>query len=149
MFFSISIFTGSLSDQTGTYNITFYLAGVTMFLAGALCVPLRRVARWEGLQTTVIQTEVTGDEPEQSPMLNQKSQWRLNIEEDIPTFCHFSLCWAHFKSWFYRIFCCRILYMFINNVFWLKLWVYIVCIKYSIFCRYISMMHGIYGSSHR
>lgn len=64
---------GSLSDQTGTYNITFYLAGVTMFLAGALCVPLRRVARWEGLQTTVIQTEVTGDEPEQSPMLNEKS----------------------------------------------------------------------------
>ena len=66
--------TGSLSDKTGTYNITFYLAGVTMFMAGALCVPLRRVARWEGLQTTVIQAEITEDEPEQSPMLNDKTQ---------------------------------------------------------------------------
>ena len=76
--------TGSLSDKTGTYNITFYLAGVTMFMAGALCVPLRRVARWEGLQTTVIQAEIREDEPEQSPMLNDKTQWDLNIEATIP-----------------------------------------------------------------
>ena len=54
-----------------------------MFMAGALCVPLRRVARWEGLQTTVIQAEIREDEPEQSPMLNDKTQWDLNIEATI------------------------------------------------------------------
>ncbi|XP_062570436.1 monocarboxylate transporter 12-like [Saccostrea cucullata] len=67
---------GSLSDETGTYNITFYLAGVTMFLAGVICVPLRRVAKWEGLQTETevnVQTKVVDNDPECSPMLNEKS----------------------------------------------------------------------------
>ncbi|XP_061169910.1 monocarboxylate transporter 12-like [Saccostrea echinata] len=67
---------GSLSDETGTYNITFYLAGVTMFLAGVICVPLRRVAQWEGLQTETevnFQTKVVDNDPECSPMLYKKS----------------------------------------------------------------------------
>ncbi|XP_048777144.1 monocarboxylate transporter 5-like isoform X2 [Ostrea edulis] len=68
---------GSLSDQTGTYNITFYLAGVTMFLAGAICVPLRRVAKWEGLLTTTeveLETGSAEDGSEHIPMLKEKSQ---------------------------------------------------------------------------
>ena len=44
--FKIS-FTGALADITGDYDITFYVAGVTLTLAGLICFPLRRISKWE------------------------------------------------------------------------------------------------------
>lgn len=38
---------GALKDATGTYNISFYVAGSTLAAAGAICIPLRRVAAWQ------------------------------------------------------------------------------------------------------
>ncbi|KAK3107469.1 hypothetical protein FSP39_015235 [Pinctada imbricata] len=67
---------GSLSDVTEAYDITFYLAGATIFLAGFICLPLRRIARWENAR---IQEEnvVSGEKPttnvqnpESMPMLD-------------------------------------------------------------------------------
>ncbi|XP_012944665.1 monocarboxylate transporter 4 [Aplysia californica] len=40
---------GALSDATGSDDWAFYLAGMTLTLSGIICLPLRRVARWEGL----------------------------------------------------------------------------------------------------
>lgn len=40
-------FSGSLSDMTGDYAISFYLGGATIALAGLICIPLRRVVTWE------------------------------------------------------------------------------------------------------
>lgn len=38
---------GALSDSTGNYNAAFYLAGITLALSGIICLPLRRIAKWE------------------------------------------------------------------------------------------------------
>ncbi|GFO07847.1 monocarboxylate transporter 9 [Plakobranchus ocellatus] len=38
---------GFLSDVYGNYDAAFYLAGVSLALSGAICIPLRRIARWE------------------------------------------------------------------------------------------------------
>ena len=38
---------GMLFDATGTYHSSFYFAGVTLGLAGVICLPLRRIARWQ------------------------------------------------------------------------------------------------------
>ncbi|KAL8566061.1 hypothetical protein ACOMHN_036220 [Nucella lapillus] len=38
---------GFLSDVTGNYNSSFYVAGLFVALSGAICLPLRRIARWE------------------------------------------------------------------------------------------------------
>ncbi|KAI8780177.1 monocarboxylate transporter 13 [Biomphalaria glabrata] len=38
---------GAISDATGNYNASFYLAGITLTLSGLICLPLRRVANWE------------------------------------------------------------------------------------------------------
>lgn len=38
---------GSLYDATGSYNASYYLAGTTITLAGVMCLPLRRIARWQ------------------------------------------------------------------------------------------------------
>ena len=40
-------FVGSLYDWTGNYNLSFYVAGSTIALAGIICFPLRRIARWQ------------------------------------------------------------------------------------------------------
>ena len=40
-------FPGLLYDWTGNYNISFYSAGAALALAGVICLPLRRVARWQ------------------------------------------------------------------------------------------------------
>ncbi|KAK3601160.1 hypothetical protein CHS0354_019159 [Potamilus streckersoni] len=39
--------TGVLSDHTGNYRASFYIAGASIALAGLICFPLRRIARWE------------------------------------------------------------------------------------------------------
>jgi hypothetical protein len=31
----------------GSYSMSFYMAGVSLFLAGAINIPLRRLARWQ------------------------------------------------------------------------------------------------------
>ncbi|XP_069115634.1 monocarboxylate transporter 9-like [Argopecten irradians] len=66
---------GALADETGDYNITFYLSGVTLSLAGLICFPLRRIAKWENSKIsenneTVIPA-VSVSEPEKKPMLDQ------------------------------------------------------------------------------
>lgn len=38
---------GYLSDVTGDYSFSFYVAGIVMGLAGVICFPLRRIAAWE------------------------------------------------------------------------------------------------------
>ncbi|XP_033728826.1 monocarboxylate transporter 12-like isoform X2 [Pecten maximus] len=38
---------GSLADATGNYNDSFYFAGGVITVAGILCLPLRRILRWE------------------------------------------------------------------------------------------------------
>ena len=38
---------GALSDITGNYRGAFYLAGAAICLSGLICVPLRRIAKWE------------------------------------------------------------------------------------------------------
>lgn len=43
--------TGSLADQTGDYSITFYIAGASLAMAGIICIPLRRISKWEKLNT--------------------------------------------------------------------------------------------------
>ncbi|XP_071174840.1 monocarboxylate transporter 9-like [Mytilus edulis] len=39
--------TGSFADKSGDYSITFYMAGVSLALAGIICIPLRRISAWE------------------------------------------------------------------------------------------------------
>ncbi|XP_076457514.1 monocarboxylate transporter 5-like [Babylonia areolata] len=56
MFQGISTFIGApiagmLSDLTGDYNISFYVAGMFLALSGVICIPLRRIARWETART--------------------------------------------------------------------------------------------------
>ena len=41
-FFSI----GALYDWSGNYNLSFYMAGTSLTLAGLICFPLRRISRW-------------------------------------------------------------------------------------------------------
>jgi len=36
-----------LFDATGDYRASFYLAGMVIALSGIICLPLRRVSRWE------------------------------------------------------------------------------------------------------
>lgn len=38
---------GSFADKSGDYSITFYMAGVSLALAGIICIPLRRISAWE------------------------------------------------------------------------------------------------------
>ncbi|XP_033759651.1 monocarboxylate transporter 5-like [Pecten maximus] len=38
---------GTLSDISGTYNVAFYFAGITMVLGGLICLPLRRISNLE------------------------------------------------------------------------------------------------------
>ena len=38
--------TGWMYDVTGSFNVSFYVAGTTIALAGVICLPLRRVAKW-------------------------------------------------------------------------------------------------------
>ncbi|XP_070201574.1 monocarboxylate transporter 5-like [Littorina saxatilis] len=38
---------GVLSDITGDYNISFYVAGICLGLSGLICFPLRRISQWE------------------------------------------------------------------------------------------------------
>ena len=47
LIYNISFITGALSDITGNYIGAFYLAGATILLAGIMCLPLRRITKWE------------------------------------------------------------------------------------------------------
>ncbi|XP_060077608.1 monocarboxylate transporter 9-like [Ylistrum balloti] len=38
---------GALADISGNYDMTFYFAGITLGLGGLICLPLRRISRWE------------------------------------------------------------------------------------------------------
>ncbi|XP_060077419.1 monocarboxylate transporter 12-like [Ylistrum balloti] len=38
---------GALSDMSGNYNMSFYFGGITLGLGGFICIPLRRIAKWE------------------------------------------------------------------------------------------------------
>lgn len=38
---------GMLFDKTGTYDASFYVAGVLIALSGIICVPLPQIAKWE------------------------------------------------------------------------------------------------------
>lgn len=38
---------GALFDATGNYLASFYLAGAVILLSGLICLPLRRLSRWE------------------------------------------------------------------------------------------------------
>nr|KAG5698941.1 hypothetical protein BaRGS_024862 [Batillaria attramentaria] len=43
-----------LADATGNYKLSFFVIGAVFIVAGILCIPLRRIARWErrNLSTT-------------------------------------------------------------------------------------------------
>ena len=43
MFLFVRKPTGALKDATGDYTYSFYMAGATLFLAGFICFPLRRL----------------------------------------------------------------------------------------------------------
>ena len=47
IYINVSEFTGALSDATGDYRASFYLAGSVIALSGIICIPLRRISRWE------------------------------------------------------------------------------------------------------
>lgn len=38
---------GALYDITQSYNSSFYVAGISLTMAGVICLPLRRIARWQ------------------------------------------------------------------------------------------------------
>ena len=38
---------GVLYDATGSFHWSFYSAGAMLFLAGFICLSLRRIARWK------------------------------------------------------------------------------------------------------
>ena len=38
---------GALYDVTQSYNYSFYIAGISLTMAGVICLPLRRIARWQ------------------------------------------------------------------------------------------------------
>ncbi len=38
---------GKLYDLTGSFHWSFYSAGAMLFLAGFICLPLRRIAKWK------------------------------------------------------------------------------------------------------
>ncbi|XP_033728183.1 monocarboxylate transporter 12-like [Pecten maximus] len=38
---------GYLSDMTGDFSVVFYLSGTTITLGGVLCLPLRKILKWE------------------------------------------------------------------------------------------------------
>ncbi|KAJ8307941.1 hypothetical protein KUTeg_014510 [Tegillarca granosa] len=60
---------GTLSDQTGDYDISFYLSGSTMALAGIICLPLRKIANWENTRLQAKQKDTEQNMPERDPML--------------------------------------------------------------------------------
>lgn len=63
---------GSLSDVTGDYAISFYLAGATIGVAGLICIPLRRVVTWENKRKDKKKAgneEFVIENPEAKPML--------------------------------------------------------------------------------
>ena len=41
------LISGTLYDMTGSFHWSFYSAGAMLFLAGFICLPLRRIARWK------------------------------------------------------------------------------------------------------
>ncbi|KAH9500382.1 hypothetical protein Btru_071684 [Bulinus truncatus] len=51
---------GAISDATGNYNASFYLAGVTLTLSGVICFPLRRISQWERRRREKQRKDVVG-----------------------------------------------------------------------------------------
>lgn len=38
---------GALYDKTGSFTVSFLVCGVLIILGGVICLPVRRIARWE------------------------------------------------------------------------------------------------------
>ena len=44
---SLLLFLGTIFDATGSYAVSFVIAGSFITFSGVICLPLRRIARWE------------------------------------------------------------------------------------------------------
>lgn len=59
---------GVIYDSTGSYTASFVVAGIFMIMAGVVCLPIRRIARWEDARVAkkkaggVSQSKKTTDE---------------------------------------------------------------------------------------
>lgn len=60
---------GALSDATGDYKASFYLAGGVIALSGIICIPLRRISQWERRRSENQQT-LNDLDTEIKPMLS-------------------------------------------------------------------------------
>jgi len=47
---------GTIVDITGSYTLSFVLAGVCIALAGTICLPIRRIAQWENRHEFTVDT---------------------------------------------------------------------------------------------
>lgn len=60
---------GALSDATGDYRASFYLAGSVIAISGVMCIPLRRISHWERKRNEKKQT-LNDLDAENKPMLS-------------------------------------------------------------------------------
>ncbi|XP_074652406.1 monocarboxylate transporter 12-like [Tubulanus polymorphus] len=61
---------GSLFDATGNYDYSFYMAGGVLVVAGVICFPLRRIARWEARRQEIREEQ----EQDEKQRMNNHSQ---------------------------------------------------------------------------
>ena len=45
--YDATILAGSIFDATGSYTVPFIISGCFIGVAGLICLPVRRIARWE------------------------------------------------------------------------------------------------------
>jgi len=41
------LYAGAILDKTGSFVVPFLVAGILIAVGGFLCLPVRRIARWE------------------------------------------------------------------------------------------------------
>ena len=73
---------GALSDATGDYKASFYLAGSVIAVSGLICIPLRRISRWER-QRNEKQQALNDLDTENKPMLRTSDTSDENNKRQI------------------------------------------------------------------
>jgi len=68
---------GALFDITGDYQASFYLSGAVIAISGLLCLPLRRISRWEARRKKT-------DKPSLDKRQNGLNGKLLKYDEDVP-----------------------------------------------------------------
>ena len=76
----VSYIPGALSDATGDYKASFYLAGGVIALSGLICIPLRRISRWEKKRNQEQQT-LNDLDTEIKPMLRTSDSSTENVKK--------------------------------------------------------------------